>query len=123
MVNFSVKMLALVMLGLIPACFHTMDERKKSDFEETADDRIDGMEKNIKRLEKQADQQVSGEGREKLHAAISELKQHTSVAKAELKEMEDRDVKTWTDKKSSVDDALYNMDKSYNDALTVSQAH
>jgi hypothetical protein len=104
-------------------CIHTSEEKRKSEVERVAEVRIEAMEGNIGKIVETRNQQLSGDPRENLNAAIENLKLITNQAKSELKELRSRDTKTWLDKKLSVDQKLAEMDRTYSDTLGLISSH
>ncbi len=104
------------------ACTHSPEEKRKRDFESSAQDRIGNMESNIKSLEAR-NSQLLGTPKQELGAAITALRTQTDEAKSELKELSARDANTWLQKKNTLDQELFEMDTAYNSALEVLMSH
>lgn len=118
------KLLSVACILSLGACAHRSEaDKEKSDYESSAETRIKRMDKQIKNLEDREAQQLPGGPKEQLTAAVDNLKQKTTAAKAELTELDARGTDTWVDKKASVDQRLYDMDKAYSDALQTMAAH
>lgn len=98
----GLTLLALLSLFL-GACAHTADEKRKSEFENDAENRIEAMEKNVKELRERQGEQLGGTPKQELTASINDLQRTIGIAKAELKELKARDPSTWVEKKGAVD--------------------
>lgn len=112
-------MVSLAFVG----CMHTTDEKRKAEFEDRAEDRIEAMEKSIDELEQRQQEQLGGAPKQELTASIGLLQSKVEVAKAELNELKQRDATTWVEKQGSVNDALYEMDQAHHSALSIFEAH
>lgn len=110
---------SLVLVG----CSHTTDEKRKAEFEDRADDRIEAMEQSVKELQLREKEQLAGAPKQGLTASIGALQNKVNAAKAELNELEQRDANTWVQKQGAVNDALHEMDEAHHAALAIFEAH
>lgn len=112
----------LKLLWVIPflmlSCAHSPQEKMKRDYQNSAENRIDDMQDNIKQLEKRSEQ-LLGEPKLELTSAIDKVKAEKTDAEAQLKELKARDASTWVEKKASVDQSLSEMEEAYNGALSI----
>jgi uncharacterized protein YceH (UPF0502 family) len=112
------KHLALVSLLMLANCAHTEAASQQNEFAEASEGRIEAMEKHIVKLTVRRDQ-LLGQPKADLAAAIEALKSQVAKAKDELKSLERADAKKWLEHKASVDKELYNMDAAHGTALKV----
>src|SRR5688572_25303850 len=113
------RMVLMSSFLLTTACMHTEEEHRQRDFAKRAETRVSEMERNIAKLDKRVEQQLPGDPKRELSAAVENLKKETAEAKVELSELKSRDAVTWVEKKPTVDRELYEMDGAYNEALRV----
>ncbi len=110
-----------IMLGLLltmAACTHTEAGNQKSEFEVVSEKRIEAMECQVEKLSKRRDQ-LLGQPKADLAAAIEALKIQVTKANDELKELKKTDEAKWLEKKAVLDRELYNMDSAHGTALKV----
>jgi polyhydroxyalkanoate synthesis regulator phasin len=112
------KTLAFISFMLLASCAHTETASQQKEFAEASEDRIEAMEKQVTKLSARRDQ-LLGQPKADLAAAIEALKAQVAKAKDEVNTLENADAKKWLDLKSTVDKELYNMDAAHGTALKV----
>jgi hypothetical protein len=117
----EMKGLLLAMgIGLFTAagCQTTDEEKLRSNYEQTVQRRLKQMDNNLQVLEDRKGV-LLGEPQEQLRSTLANVKRERNTVAAEFNELRRRNEGTWLEKKRQVDQRLAEMDRAYNDALSI----